>query len=374
MFIRNAWYIAAEPQELSGNTLLGRTILGEPLVFFRGKDGKPAAARDVCPHRYAPLSRGRLEDGALRCPYHGALYGADGRCLVVPGQSSNAGTDARLTVYPVVEKHGYVWIWMGAPDRANEDDGIPPFFAVADSGRSGWAGRHDKFLSMPIYWELVNDNLHDITHTEWVHPETIGAELMGKLFRLAKGEETPTMYARKDFTENTIALRFHIEDTQAGAMFHQMVGAKRGEDTYRGNVDLDLLIDYAAPSYYNFNPRPRPVGERDEDAIQFQSLHAITPETESSSHYFFYSAHNYRGSPERVAEFTTFIADGLTFAFGQDKDLITEQMKRVPDGGRDIDSLTRVSFMGDMLPIMGRKMVRKLIARETAEAREVAAE
>jgi len=372
MFIRNSWYVAAEPQEIATGKLFSRTLLNEKVVMFRNAEGKIVAFKDACPHRFAPLSRGWLEGNCLRCPYHGALYDEQGKCLRVPGQKGEHGMDVRLTPYPVTERHNYVWIWLGDPELSSDESSIPDWFSSADAHNERWNGRHDRFLSMPVYYELINDNLHDVTHTEWVHPETLGAELMGHLFRMAKGEQTEKAYMKQKAEDRYLQLDFHIEDVQGGPMFHQMLAYQRKARDWTDNIDWDLTVKYHTPAYFSFNPRSKPVGASNNEAIEFDSLHAITPETETTSHYFFYTANNLKSTPEREAEFTQFCADGLAWAFTQDKHLISEQMLRVPDQGKDTETLTAVSFMGDMVPVIGRNMIRRQIEEEQTVNKPVA--
>ena len=373
MFIKNTWYVAAEPQEIATGRLFGRTLLNEKVVMFRNAVGKVVAFKDACPHRYAPLSKGTLEGSCLRCPYHGALYDDDGKCIAVPGAKGDSITnDVRLTRYPILERYNYIWIWLGDPELAADESSIPEWFSPADPHSEKWNGRHDRFLSQPAYYELINDNLHDVSHTEWVHPDTIGAELMGRLFRMAKGEQSDQAYMKQHSEDRYLKLDFHIEDVQAGPMFHQMMAYQQQTEGWTDNVDWDLTVHYSTPSFFNFHPRTKKTGATVETAIEFASLHAITPETQSSCHYFFYTANNLKSTAEREAEFTNYCADGLEWAFSQDKRLICEQMLRVPDGGTDTESLTAVSFMGDIVPIFGRKMIRKQLQDEQATLRPVA--
>src|SRR3546814_16896615 len=75
-YLRNAWYAAAWSEEIGG-TPLGRTFLEQPVVLFRETDGTTVALADRCPHRFAPLSKGKLVGNAIECPYHGLRFGAD---------------------------------------------------------------------------------------------------------------------------------------------------------------------------------------------------------------------------------------------------------------------------------------------------------
>ena len=124
MFLRNIWYCAAESKEL-GSEPLGRVFLNEPVALYRKADGAPVAFEDRCCHRRAPLSKGKVEGDALRCGYHGFLYDATGACIWTPGQT-NVPPNASVRTYPLCERHGYIWIWMGAPARAD----VPPAAAT----------------------------------------------------------------------------------------------------------------------------------------------------------------------------------------------------------------------------------------------------
>ena len=113
MFIRNAWYVGAWGTEVGRQTLMRRTLLNEPVVFFRKEDGTPVALEDKCAHRHAPLSEGRLQGDAIECPYHGLQYDETGACVRIPGQST-IPPGCAVRSYPVVQRWGWVWIWPGA--------------------------------------------------------------------------------------------------------------------------------------------------------------------------------------------------------------------------------------------------------------------
>jgi vanillate O-demethylase monooxygenase subunit len=110
MFPRNAWYVAATPEEIDAKPL-GRTVCGERMVFFRGPDGAAAALQDWCPHRGAPLSLGRVVEGKLVCGYHGLEMGCDGKTVAMPGQRVRGFPAVRS--YPIAEHAGFIWVWPG---------------------------------------------------------------------------------------------------------------------------------------------------------------------------------------------------------------------------------------------------------------------
>ncbi len=115
-FILGAWYAAASASELDtpGQPPLARTLLEQRLVLFRDGQGRAAALRDRCPHRFAPLSMGRVLDEGIACPYHGLVFGADGACRHAPGQD-RVPPAARVDAFPVLEAYGLVFVWMGRP-------------------------------------------------------------------------------------------------------------------------------------------------------------------------------------------------------------------------------------------------------------------
>jgi vanillate O-demethylase monooxygenase subunit len=85
MFIKNAWYVAAWADEVSA-TPVARRILNEPVVLFRDERGSAAALLDMCCHRGAPLSCGKVVASGIECGYHGMVYAGDGACVHIPGQ------------------------------------------------------------------------------------------------------------------------------------------------------------------------------------------------------------------------------------------------------------------------------------------------
>jgi nitrite reductase/ring-hydroxylating ferredoxin subunit len=125
--MRRYWQPAALIEELPDQRpVRGVRLLGEDLVLFRGPEGQYSLIERHCPHRGSDLAFGRLEDGGLRCPFHGWLFDASGRCLEQPAEpeGSRFHEKVRATAYPCVERHGIVFAWMG--------EGEPPAFPAFD--------------------------------------------------------------------------------------------------------------------------------------------------------------------------------------------------------------------------------------------------
>lgn len=125
--LRSYWQPAALVSEMTDDRPVKAVrIMGEDLVLFRRQDGGWALVSRFCAHRGVDLSYGRLEDGGLRCLYHGWLYGADGQCLEQPAEPEHSVFAARVRIasYPCEERNGIIFTYMGAGD--------PPLFPDFD--------------------------------------------------------------------------------------------------------------------------------------------------------------------------------------------------------------------------------------------------
>ncbi|HTO55892.1 MAG TPA: aromatic ring-hydroxylating dioxygenase subunit alpha [Myxococcota bacterium] len=167
-FIRNLWYVAAWSHELEAGQPRGVQVIGEPIVLYRRGDGGAVALEDRCPHRHAPLSLGRIEGDDLRCMYHGLRFRSDGSCAEVPGVTR---VPPRLCArsFPVVERHGWVWVWSGDPARADPAL-VPAAFGLGDPD---WVYRSGG-IDYEADYELLNDNLCDLSHLDFVHETSLG--------------------------------------------------------------------------------------------------------------------------------------------------------------------------------------------------------
>lgn len=125
--LRQYWQPAALSEELAGERpVVPVTLLSEDLVLFRDELGQLGLLDRYCPHRGVDLSFGRCEDGGLRCPFHGWLFDVRGSCLETPAEppTSTFHTRIRQLTYPVVERNGIVWAYLG--------DGDPPDLPALD--------------------------------------------------------------------------------------------------------------------------------------------------------------------------------------------------------------------------------------------------
>jgi len=173
-FPLNAWYAAAWDHEV-GRNLVAKTVAGRPMVFYRTTSGRPVALADACWHRLAPLSMGKLRgDDEIMCGYHGICYDADGRATFMPAQDT-INPSATVHSYPLVERHRYVWVWPGDPALA--DPATVPHLYWND--HPDWAG-DGKTIHVNCSYQLIVDNLMDLTHEQFVHGSSIGHDSLSE--------------------------------------------------------------------------------------------------------------------------------------------------------------------------------------------------
>jgi phenylpropionate dioxygenase-like ring-hydroxylating dioxygenase large terminal subunit len=163
---RNQWYIAALSQEVT-RAILARQILDDHIVFFRAEDGSPVGLADRCPHRGVPLSMGTIQGDVIRCAYHGMEFGKNGLCQRVPSQSKIAPQLA-VKSYPLLEIGPYIWIWMGDPATADESL-LPDQFELGIT-RPGWRVTPMFVMEMACNYQLLHENLLDVSHISFLHP------------------------------------------------------------------------------------------------------------------------------------------------------------------------------------------------------------
>jgi vanillate O-demethylase monooxygenase subunit len=346
MFLRNHWYVAALDSEL-GTKPLGRTILGEPVVMFRAADGTPVALEDRCPHRRLPLSMGKLVDDTLQCHYHGLRFDRSGKCVRVPGQDL-IPQGARVRSYPLVERYQWVWIWMGDPALADPAN-ITDFHWLDDPD---W-GAKVSYLHVDANWQLIVDNLLDLTHLAFVHETTIG--------NMALVEHAAVKVQR---SPNNVLVTRWIIDQPAPPTFVKVGG-------FTGNVDRWQIIDYTPPAFLRLDVGATPTGTgapegRRVNGISMRNLNAITPETETSSHYFWGQAHDFDVKNPQTTER---VFQQIQTAFLEDVAVFTAQQRSItlrPDA-------PQVDINADAGGIQARRIVDRLYREEQAAA-QVAAE
>jgi phenylpropionate dioxygenase-like ring-hydroxylating dioxygenase large terminal subunit len=340
MYLRNTWYVAGFATEVDAGGLLARRLLGQPIVFFRGPQGAVAALADRCPHRFAPLSLGQLCDGgiALQCPYHGLRFDATGVCVQNPHGKGSMPQAARVQTYAVAERHGLLWWWAG--DMALADPNLIPeygFFARAHSDAT-FRG----YLRTQCHYELLVDNILDLTHADYLHAGSLGN---GSLTR-SKAQIT-------DLSERSLNVVWLSNGERAPPAFEAHL-RRQGEPT-----DQWTEVTWTGPGNMLLRVGATLQGESRSQGVEAQALHLATPETESTTHYWFWSTRSFAISAEANAHIRGFVE----YAFAQqDKPMLEAQYRNMD--GAEFWSMKPLLLSTDAAAVRARRKLAKLIEAE----------
>jgi phthalate 4,5-dioxygenase oxygenase subunit len=204
--LRRYWQPLALEAELGVDPLPVR-IFGEDLVLFIDDQGRTGALDRRCAHRCADLSLGRLEDGGIRCPYHGWLFGVDGRCLDQPAEPSKTGKDrVKARAYPLHKSAGAYWIYMGP--------GEPPLFPDYPALRGSNDHRYVTKWRADCNWMQGHEGNIDPVHTSYLHKIELNSD---------------DMVARWGVFANNAMPTISIEDTRYGIRLYTLRPLGNGE-------------------------------------------------------------------------------------------------------------------------------------------------
>ncbi|MFE2377088.1 Rieske 2Fe-2S domain-containing protein [Streptomyces sp. NPDC059398] len=281
-FPQNHWYVAAWSTEV-GRELLGRTICGEPVVFYRTRDGRPVALTDRCVHRRYPLSLGRLDEDGIECGYHGFVFDCSGSCTFVPGQERIPRT-ARVPGYQLVERDKWIWIWIG--DQSKADPALVPDAHWLDD--PAWTSVEDMAYS-PFRYGLLMDNLMDLSHESYLHAGLIGTP------EIARTPFTTDV----DHEQHRVSFSRHMESVECPPFYERTTG-------FTTPIDRWQDVEFLPPAFWVNNVRVAPhgvpdTGEGDERAAHVKIIHGLTPETENSTWDFWAVTRDFALDDESVS-------------------------------------------------------------------------
>ena len=345
MFPVNTWYVACSSDELIDDKPLGRTICNRPMVFFRPAPGQVAAVEDFCPHRGAPLSLGRVCDGKLVCGYHGLEMGCDGRAGAMPGQ--RVGAFPAVASYPVQERYGFVWVWPG--DKTQADPAAIPHLQWHDHPEWAYGGG---LYHVKADYQLMIDNLMDLTHETYVHAGSIGQPEI---------DETPCKTTTQD---NEVVTSRFMHDIPAPPFWRAALRAKGLADDVP--VDRWQICRFTPPSHIMIEVGVAHAGHGGYDAPPEHKVYSvvvdfITPETDRSMWYFWGMARKFK--PEDAA-LTAQIREGQRKIFSEDLEMLERQQKNIEAfPGRKLLKLNI-----DAGGVQSRRIIERLVAAEQAAA------
>ena len=341
-FLRNVWYVAGWADEVKAGQLLARRICDEPVVIYRDEEGAPHALFDRCPHRFAPLSKGKLCDGgaSIQCGYHGLRFGPDGKCVHNPHGDGRIPIAAAVKAYPLIERWNLLWIWMG--DAAKADPELIPAFPFLDT-ESWYVGRAQ--MEIDANYVLESDNILDLSHIEYLHPTTLGAGQSG---------EGKTVVTQEG---NTVWSRRFIRNEILPAWLYQATGLPD-----QAPCDRWLDVRWDAPSTMYLQADMAVTGTPRETGIQSPQAHLFTPASETRTYYFYSMS-----MPKALGEWAEAVVlqniAGLGAPFAdEDKPMVEAQQR----------AMARKSFW-DMKPVLldidapavrARRVLEQMLAAE----------
>src|SRR6266480_4601432 len=274
MFLRNSWYVAAWDWEISRQPR-ARTFLDQPVVLYRKEDGTPVALEDRCCHRQLPL-------------------------------------------------------WMGNPAKA--DPTLIPDWWWAN--HPDWAFSRPEMIHVKANYQLISDNVLDVTHLAYVHATSIGASSI---------TEFPATTERE---ERLVRLTRWIIDRPPPPLYRKAGG-------FPGNVERWQIVEHVPPCFsVNF------AGCKDaERRIDLMALSAPTPETGRTTHYFFGFVRNFG---LRDPEMDKIFGVDMVTVFNEDIPILEAQQRNLelrPDA-------PRIDIKVDAAPLAARRMLEAMIQRE----------
>ncbi len=339
-YLRNTWYVAAWANELAPGAHMRRVLLEKPVLLWRDQSGVAHALADRCPHRFAPLSMGTFEDGTVQCRYHGLKFDTGGRCVHNPAGPVPAA--ARVPTYPLVERHSLLWIWMG--DAAAADASSIPNIDCQDPERM-WVG--SDYLRVKSNYALEIDNIMDLSHIEFLHASTLGAG------GVAAGTYRATVEGQQVWSRRSTRGEI-MTDGLCDAM-----GLPRGKP-----VDRWINVRWDAPANMVLFAGAVPTGEDRAKGTETPTVHCFTPETASTTHYFFSICF-----PKALGEFgQKLAAEQIQYlrAPFETEDLPMLEMQQQNIGDTDLMSLKPMLLAGDAGGVQARRALTRLIEAEQA--------
>lgn len=305
-WLRNAWYVAAWDSEVDAAPL-ARTICGTPMMFYRKLDRSVVAMRDACPHKLLPLSMGLREGDSIRCKYHGLKLGPDGVAQEMPMKSEAVNRRVCADTYAVVERHRFVWVWIGDNDRADPAL-IPDLWPCS---RDGWTF-DGGYYPVACDYRLMIDNLMDLTHETYVHSSSIGqVEIL----------EAPI---ETHVADGHVFVTRWMEGVDAPPFW-------RGALKKDGPVDRWQICQFMLPASVMIDVGVAPVeagatlAEHDQ-GVRGMVIDFMTPESETSHHYFWGMARNF---DIEDAGFTARFKAQQGGVFAEDKEILEAQQSAI---------------------------------------------
>jgi len=337
MYLNNGWYCVGWSRELEQGPI-GRTLLGQPIVVYRLESGNIAALSGRCPHRFAPLHLGEISNDRISCPYHGLVFDQAGACVHNPHGDGQVPKEAKLRTYPLEERDGVLWVWMGDPALVDISTIVDSRF-VTDPSFAVVTG----YLSVSAHYQLVIDNLLDLTHPAILHKDGLSSAEY-------QGEKMQHRFLQEN---NRIHSQYSFRDMNPSPQLAPLWGDHK--------ADVRAFMTLTTPSNLSLDFRMTEVDGDIDVGLLMPSLHLIAPENENRTHYFYAMGRNVQIEDEAM---TAGVGEMARRAF-EDED---EPMIRACQdmmGTTDLFSLKPVLLKTDVAAVRARLLIDKLIAAES---------
>lgn len=344
-YLKNTWYPAGWDTDVPSGKPFSRVLLGQRIVMYRDSIGVAYALADRCPHRFVPLSLGVVDGDKLRCAYHGLEFDCSGACTRNPHGNGMIPKAAKVQAYPLVERHSMLWIWMGDPALADATS-IPDFSASMDPVKR-FVGKD--YLLARAHYQLETDNIMDLSHIEFLHPGSLGSDAV----RAAHAEvvqDGDTIHSRR----LTHAERLPEALANGYGLPTEQLVDRWLDVRWNAPASMELWVGVAPTG----SDDPRKVGKR----IPF--VHLFTPETETTTHYWFSTSYPRRMGQEgesRTAADMKFLRAPF-----EHEDLPMLEAQQESMGNADFWSLKPVLLSGDAAAVRARRVLDAMIERESA--------
>lgn len=340
MFLRNVWYVAGFSNDIARGHLLGRKFLGESVVLFRTQAGVLGALEDRCCHRAMPLSEGHVEGDIIRCCYHGIEFDTTGACTCIPGQD-RIPPQASIRSYPIVERDNVVWIWMGDPEDADSTMILPN----PELSDPNWTWR-SVYFHIQTNYQLLIDNILDLTHLAYVHARTIGGNAQMHF-------ATPTHVKNEG---GKIRVIRHMPNSVPPPTYVKAAG-------FKGLVDRWQEVEFAPKMGIALRVSAGACdvdtgayeGKRDH-GFSMINFHGATPETETTTHYIWSIATN----APRDSGISELIFDQINTTIKEDEAVLEAQQRRISE----TPDVTFVGIASNGGVNQGRRLLRSLFESE----------
>jgi vanillate O-demethylase monooxygenase subunit len=338
IFPKNMWYVAFWSGDLKTGELQPRRILDEPIVFFRSASGEVVALEDTCPHRFAPLSLGKVTgDDRIACAYHGLEFDRSGACVFNPHGDHKIPPAAKVRSYTVVEKYSFAWIWIGS---AEPDVSKIPEYECLDTARPEHISTRN-YMTIAADYRLIVDNLLDLSHVPFLHAGVLTGTVDDEITVAQSGDNVTISRWSYDVPVPSLTNMMFRNDGK--------------------NVDSWLEMHWRPASCMLLDTGIREPGTPKESGTGYYGLHLLTPETATSTHYHF-AAVRFNAPPrtfEEDMEIREKISVGRKYAFeAQDAPVIEAQQRRMNEIGNRRPALLAV----DAGAVRVQRVLAKLIA------------